>query len=361
MRILLLILFCGFSFGSAQTTIYQATIDGPTVWYAFASPYLVYGDLEITTNGLLQIEAGVEIRFEDGFGIIVRGRMESLGADFAPVRIGPISISGQPNWKGIELLGKKASINLQYTDILLAQTGLAIRSSGQDPIVIQDCTIGYGGTGLILEQKPFDFAASRNAFVQNEIGLEFSTGGSFKRFWGNEICENTLYQAAMRTKEAVSITNNCWCDLDFRGIGQANGILDRRSQSDLGYLDISPNNGSSSCNIINPTADFIKGGGDVTVVLDDYVSTQNEDPYDMRMMLYPHPMTTSTALALAYGWRGPLRLSIYDMLGRHILTQEYAETTEIHLDRQMLPNAGTYLLRLNDEKGNFASTTLIVQ
>ncbi|MEM6342491.1 MAG: T9SS type A sorting domain-containing protein [Bacteroidota bacterium] len=361
MRLFLLILFCGLSFTRAQTPIYQATIDEPTVWSYFASPYLIYGDLEITTNGLLQIEAGVELRFENGYGIIVRGRLESLGADAAPVRIGPISLGSEPNWKGIELLGKKASLNLQYTDILLAQTGLAIRSSGFDPILMEDCTFGYGGTALLIEQHPHDFTASRNALVQNDIGIEFLTGGDFKRFWGNEICENKVYQAVMKTDETVSINNNCWCDLDFNGIGRNNGILDRRTQTDLGFLDISSNAGNSSCTIINPTADYIKGGGDVTVVLDDYVSTQNESPYDFRILLYPQPMSSTATLDLSYAWRGALTLRIFDMQGREVFQQHLLEAERFTLDRQMLPNAGNYLISLSDEKGHFASTTLIVR
>ncbi|MEL7535107.1 MAG: T9SS type A sorting domain-containing protein [Bacteroidota bacterium] len=361
MRICLLLLFCGLSFAQAQTLVTQTIIDEHTTWHYFMSPYLVSNDLEITANGLLQIEAGVEVRFDEGYGFIVKGRLESLGMDQSPVRFGPILLKGEPNWKGIELSGKKASIKLQYTDILLAETGLAIRTSGLDPILVEDCTFGYGRTGILIEQKPFDFTATRNALVQNEIGLEFLTGGTFKRFWGNKICENSQYQAAMRTKEAVSINNNCWCELDFRGIGHNNGILDRRTQAELGYLDISPNNGNTNCNIINPTADYIKGGGDVTVVLDDYVSTQNESPNDFRMLLYPQPMSSFATIDLAYSWRGPLRLSIFDMLGRQILVKDYAESKKIYLDRQMLPNAGTYLIRLQDEKGNLASTTLIVQ
>lgn len=361
MRIPLFILFCGLSFCYSQTIVSDYLIDELTVWSSFGNPYIVAQDLVISPNGSLVLEAGVELRFDDGRQLIVQGGLTALGTAGQPIRIGPIYTNDGPNWEGILVEGKKAALHLQYTDVLLANTGLHLKQSGENPVLIEDCIFGYGRTGLLLEVAPRVFTASRNAWIQNEIGLAFLTGGTFKNFRANEICANTEYQAVMLTKETVSIADNCWCELDPRATGRDNGILDRRIERSLGFLEIAPESNVTSCNILNPTADFIKGGGDITVVLDDYVSTQIEDPWLRMIMIYPQPMHTGITIDLSAIWHGPLQLSAFDMQGRLLWTLDYIETKQISLTRDQLPLAGMYLLRLSDSQGGTVSARLIVQ
>ncbi|MFK7925851.1 MAG: T9SS type A sorting domain-containing protein [Bacteroidia bacterium] len=361
MRISFLILFFGLNFCYSQTILSDYLIEESTIWPSWGNPYILEQNLVISASGSLTLEAGVELRFDDGRQLIVQGSLTALGTMGQPVRIGPLLTTLGPNWKGILVEGKKAALHLQYTDVLLANTGLHLKQSGENPILVEDCTFGYGGTGLLLEVAPRVFTASRNAWVQNQIGLEFLTGGTFKSFRGNEICANTQYQAAMRTQEAVSIADNCWCELDPRASGKDNGILDRRLERDLGFLEIAPESNVNSCNILNPTADFIKGGGDITVVLDDYVSTQTDDLLLRTIRIYPQPMHTSTTIELSAIWHGPLQLSAFDLQGRLLWTVDYTETSQINLTRDQLPLAGMYLLRLSDSKGVVANARLIVE
>lgn len=365
MRILLCILFYGVSICLGQTTVYDNFIDVPTLWTADGSPYILTQDFEIGPNAILYLEAGVEVRFYQGHHLTVRGRLEAIGTDGNPVRFGPLYVDNSIGWEGILLDGKKASLHLQFADVLLAETGLHLKECGRDSILIEDCTFGYGGIGLDMEVAPSIFIASRNAWVQNEVGLVFNVGGTFKGFRSNEICTNSQYQAIMRTREEVRLASNCWCDLETQNQTQTgakgNGILDRRTEAGLGWLNITPEPLNSACNIVNPTSAYIKGGGDVTVVLDDYVSTQNDDLYKRTIRLYPHPMSSTTTIDLSEAWRGALELSIYDVQGRLLWAKTYAETKRIEINRTQLPTAGIYMLHLRDDKGHFVSTRLVVQ
>lgn len=355
---LLFVLCGGLSLAVAQTPVFDYQIDEPTIWTAEMSPYLLYQSLHIGPKGSLVLAAGVELRFDGFEGIIVEGRLETQGTDAQPVVMGPLIADKDVRWQGIRVMGPKAALSLGFTNILLAETGVEIQSSGPQGIDLQDCLFASGTTGLRLMGVPPTFTASRNAFLQNQVGLEFAVGGTYKGFQANEICTNQRYQAVMTTAESVKLPSNCWCDLDGRGTDQRNGILDRRRQAGLGSLSFT---NASVCDIPNQLAAFAKGGGDVTVVLDDYVSTEAIGNIARAFDVYPQPMQDRLFIELGEAWQGPLELSAFDLQGRLLWRRTYLPDPKLELDRSDLPSSGLYILQLRDTNGVVEQKKIIVQ
>ena len=77
--VLLLIYLIPFP-GISQTTVPGGFVSGP--WTFAGSPYLISGNI---TCGILEIEPGVDVRFQNGSGITVYGALKAVGTSLLPI------------------------------------------------------------------------------------------------------------------------------------------------------------------------------------------------------------------------------------------------------------------------------------
>lgn len=130
-------------------------ISKDTVWSKEKGPYYITGQLIIEKGNTLTIEAGTEVYFkktptknENGL-IIVEGNLIANGSEEARIIFRPYDeTSSKGSWSGI-YVGKKGSIDLNYTDIDKAGfwSGAAIYSEGRVSIGNSNIT-NTSGNGI---------------------------------------------------------------------------------------------------------------------------------------------------------------------------------------------------------------------
>jgi hypothetical protein len=86
------------------TTLVSGALDSDTVWSLQGSPYEVTGTVTVQPEVNLTIEPGVEVRFRQWQGLIIRGRLLATGSPASPVLF--TGTSAQPGWwSGIWISG----------------------------------------------------------------------------------------------------------------------------------------------------------------------------------------------------------------------------------------------------------------
>ena len=126
------------------------------VWTLSGSPYRISQSTTIAAGSTLNIEAGVNVYFDQNIRLTVRGRMLALGTEGARIRfshvpgtslttdIDPLkngTQTGAPKWGGIRIFDSPALENqFRYCDFINAQ--------GTDPATAEN----YGSLGFIRSQ-----------------------------------------------------------------------------------------------------------------------------------------------------------------------------------------------------------------
>ena len=95
---------------SAATTIPGGNVSG--TWDASGSPYLIEGDITVQAGQTLTIEPGVEVLFQDWYGLTVNGTLLAVGTESEPILFG----GGHPTagWVSINLVDATDSSQLTY-------------------------------------------------------------------------------------------------------------------------------------------------------------------------------------------------------------------------------------------------------
>lgn len=96
------LLVCGPN-AIAQTEV-GGWIAESTVWTLGRSPYVVTQDIILATNATLTIEPGVEIRFNQGTGLTVQGRLLAEGTPARRIRFTRNDQAGATGWTRIDFL-----------------------------------------------------------------------------------------------------------------------------------------------------------------------------------------------------------------------------------------------------------------
>ena len=136
----------------AQTVVPGATITDTQTWTVAGSPYLITGNVTITSTGTLNLDPGVILKFS-GTGITVEGTLNANGIETAPVAFTSFrddefggdtnndgDSDGSPgDWYSVLVEGG-GTANLTYT---------TVRYGGADysyPPFVGGNVYGYGGT-----------------------------------------------------------------------------------------------------------------------------------------------------------------------------------------------------------------------
>ncbi|MBI2426900.1 MAG: hypothetical protein HYV34_03550 [Candidatus Kerfeldbacteria bacterium] len=186
-------------FASAQTawaeTIVDSGITADTTWTLDGSPYrVVIPNVVVFQDVTLTIDPGVQVIFDGIDTLDIRGHLNAIGTDPAPITFTPSAENPDQTWQGISVntnLG--GSLNLQHTELSSAKIAVfttCCNSGG--PLSIQDSVFrnntkalaGYSGSTLLV--------VKRSLFENNHIAV---TGGD-KNIYDSTFTNNEygLYQ-----------------------------------------------------------------------------------------------------------------------------------------------------------------------
>jgi hypothetical protein len=125
---------------AGSQTILPAAFNSDTILSKAGSPYLIQGNLATATGTVLQIEAGVEIRFEAGASLSVNGKLIARGSGADSIYF--VSNGGLP-WKRIN--SADADIDLKYCSFKGGR--MCLLASGGNNISVTNCVIESKATG----------------------------------------------------------------------------------------------------------------------------------------------------------------------------------------------------------------------
>ena len=110
---------------SVQMLTAQTNVSGEVsgTWELINSPYIVVGDLSIVGDSLLVIEAGVEVRFDGFYQLVVWGALSAVGTELYPILFTSNATSPSPgDWYNIDLFDSilnKPELFREYKKVLL--------------------------------------------------------------------------------------------------------------------------------------------------------------------------------------------------------------------------------------------------
>ena len=243
-QILLLTGLLLFVFASYSQTIISGMINADTILRRIKSPYLVTSDLVISPKGKITIEPGVEIRFENGASLEVRGTLLAIGTKTDSITFTSNSSTDKYSWTGINIKntqGGNATFN--FCRFLNAATaineeccfggidavknsrftnnGTAIGGYTGDIMKVDSCLF-TGNTYCLIDA---DKTVNHCRFIGNEYGLYQTTRIDV---YNSEFTKNT--QAALNggrgvISECTIENNNIGVQAFFEGFTIKNSTI----------------------------------------------------------------------------------------------------------------------------------------
>ena len=214
------------------------------VWDAPHSPYYVGRTIAVLDGTTLTIEAGVTVVFEENVGLVVRGRLEVVGAASAGVtltlyRNETHAGSSDAWWTGVSLPVAGASVLLRYANITRAQAAV----SGNQVIELENSIVSQnvqGVSGYRVTMKNSFVTQNVQGVSGDQVMVEHSivagnlrglscshcalvnTTFEFNRQYGAEVLTGYVNESIARnnsvgysTKSTFSITRNTIEDNDI--------------------------------------------------------------------------------------------------------------------------------------------------
>ncbi len=202
-----IVLFCTFETGFGDTQVH-GSVSG--IWNAEDAPYIAVGNIYVNNRDTLIIEAGVEVRFDGEYSLIIYGLLQALGTEEDSVRFGP---SARQEWRGLRFQNAESACRLEYCVITggratQGEGGLDELSCGGNIFINQsDITVahsrisrggsnGFGG-GIHVRNSEITFEScliNDNSTSENAggIGLFDGVTGIFRDclITDNEASEN---------------------------------------------------------------------------------------------------------------------------------------------------------------------------
>jgi hypothetical protein len=222
---------------AGSQTVLPSAFNSDTILSKANSPYLVHGNLTTSTGTVLQIEAGVVIRFDAGASMTVKGRLIAGGTPTDSIYF--VSNSGS-DWQRINSAG--ADIGMKYCHFKggrmflwasggnISVTNCIIESkatgSGEDCIAVHDAAkvyidsvrlTGMGGTiAQGTKNDAIDLDNVDSCFILNSIishfsddGVDIGTGSRYALVAGNQV-SYCNYGTSVGESSVAYIENNIY-------------------------------------------------------------------------------------------------------------------------------------------------------
>ncbi len=129
-------------------------------WLLEGSPYFVTADVSVPAALSLTIDAGVEVRFAAGAGLLVRGSLFVKGSDAAPVAFTSNGSASAGSWRGIAVEG---SAWIASAWVAYAERGLDLEGGSA---TVDRLAVTSSFTGLRVNRS--SPAIARSSFSMNE-------------------------------------------------------------------------------------------------------------------------------------------------------------------------------------------------
>ncbi|MEM7660239.1 MAG: hypothetical protein AAF399_29295, partial [Bacteroidota bacterium] len=153
----------------AQTPV-SGNLTSDTTWTAANSPYIVTGDVIVAPGVTLNILPGVEVRFDPGTRLGVRGHLRAVGLDTAFVRF--TSNGGVPavgDWKGIVVSGR---VSMRHVQGEFAEKFLNLYDGGTNTTRLHGSVFTHNDTAIVFDGSYSDsLQIWRCRIEHNRIGV----------------------------------------------------------------------------------------------------------------------------------------------------------------------------------------------
>jgi hypothetical protein len=207
--------------------------------------YEVAGAVVVPSNAIWRIGPGVTINFGGNYKLNVDGDLKIAGSSGSGVTLQPAA--GVPQWGGIIASGSNASLDIQFTAIADALTGIKVKDT-VEPISIADSTIEGFSTGISLENVNPSGGAAQIARTTIDNGSTSGTGISVVDSTvviaddnliralsvGILVAGNSLPTIGSLTSEANLIEDFFQFGILFTGVGAAGSIVNNHIENNPG-------------------------------------------------------------------------------------------------------------------------------
>jgi parallel beta-helix repeat protein len=229
--------FLNFDSDNTQGMDVSGVVSTDTTWDLTNSPYIVIGDVTVTSGAILTIDAGVQVRFDGFFNIYVDGSIIVNGTETDRINITSNLISPSPgDWDRIEI-SSLGHAEINYAEISYGSTGIFLEHS-QDNNITNSNFLYNMEKGIYLNESSGNKIAGNNA-SGNNFGIVFrysngnlviannavnnSHGFQLYRSDGNNITGNNASNNAIGIQFSAgcdwnNVTNNIFSHNNNRGI-----------------------------------------------------------------------------------------------------------------------------------------------
>ncbi|UCG69737.1 MAG: Ig-like domain-containing protein, partial [Thermoplasmata archaeon] len=151
----------------------SGSIGSDTTWNLTNSPYIVVGNVTVESGVTLTIEAGVEVKFNGSYSLIVNGTLNATGTSSLPINFTSNQTTPtEGDWESIRLQGKNNTLN--FCQISYGDNPLYINGSDTNNS-IRNCNIfNNTGDGIILNDTSENMLFNLILYLNEGNGITIS-------------------------------------------------------------------------------------------------------------------------------------------------------------------------------------------
>ncbi|MDP6416179.1 MAG: right-handed parallel beta-helix repeat-containing protein, partial [Gammaproteobacteria bacterium] len=151
-------------------TIESGVISADSSWKLKNSPYIIQGSVNVSPSVTLTIEAGVVVKFDGDYNLVVDGTLLAIGTAEKPITFtSNQTFRAAGNWGEIQFRSTSADCQLQHVVIEYGQTGIRLQQTGveKNSPQIQHCTIQHHSSYGIYAYHAYNGLLIQNSTISN--------------------------------------------------------------------------------------------------------------------------------------------------------------------------------------------------
>ena len=163
---------------SSANTYVSGPVTGNVTWTAADSPYVVVGNLTVTAEANLTIQAGAEIQFSSNHLFMVRGSVDAQGTELSPVIFTKAPSAITAGSIQVEGTNYSSLLNASFSHCIFEHlSGSNAVSFAYANIRVTDCTLAnLPANAFVAFYSDVYFAANTIRDVNEGINIRYSRG-----------------------------------------------------------------------------------------------------------------------------------------------------------------------------------------